>query len=590
MMQKCTQLFFLFCLVANSAFAQSIFTKVTAGNIVNTPADSRSINWVDVNGDGWDDLFISTGPKAGQNNLLYLNNQDGTFTTVTNNPIVQDSSPADGATFADVDNDGDLDAFVVTWYGKPNFFYQNRGDGSFEYVPEALTANFGTYSETAAWGDYDGDGLVDLYITNSEGSKQNLLYRNLGKGNFERITNSPVVADASTSRCATWIDYDNDGDADLFVTNENNEPNHLFRNDGQGQFSKIQEGILAESKRSSMSASWGDVDNDGDFDVFIANAGYFKEQDNQLFLNNGDGTFTAVTSGSVITDGGCSYGSAFGDIDNDGDLDLAIANGFCNGAMKTFFYLNDGQGNFQRAEESYETPCSFGLAFSDYDQDGFLDLAIATCKNSDSSALPTNQLYHNNKNENNWLKIKLEGTKSNRAALGTKIRIKATINGKAIWQTREISAQSGYCGQNSLVAHFGIGDATKADSIIVEWANGTTQIIKNVLANRSIFLVESSGTGNTRQQSFSISNLQASPNPIKKQFQLKGLLTEAVDNLQLSLVNAGGAVVFAKQLKNLGKGEFSKKIKIGKQLPSGLHYLRLGTEERWTSIQVMIEN
>ena len=485
-----TRLFLLFSLAANGTIGQNIFTKVTDGAVVNTPADSRSINWADVNGDGWDDLFISTGPKTGQNNLLYINNKNGSFIALTNDPIVQDSSPSDGATFADADNDGDLDAFVVTWYGKPNFFYRNKGNGTFEHDTTALTANFGTYSETAAWGDYDNDGLVDIYITNSEGSKRNLLYHNKGNNVFERITNDEWLNEMDVSRCTNWIDYDNDGDQDLFVTNESNQPNDLYRNDGKGQFTKITEGDLVESERGSMSASWGDVDNDGDFDVFIANADYFKEKDNQLFINNGNGTFTEILTGTIISDGGCSYGSAFGDVDNDGDLDLAVANGFCTGAMKTFLYLNDGQGNFQRANESPDTPCSFGLALADYDNDGFLDLAIATCKNSDASPLPTNLLYHNNGNQNNWLKIKLEGTQSNRSAIGTKIRVKATINGKSIWQMREISAQSGYCGQNSLTAHFGLGKAKKVDEIIVEWPSGKRQTVKKQKANQLLKIVE----------------------------------------------------------------------------------------------------
>ena len=118
-----------FCL---QSFSQT-FTKITSGDLVNTSSASRSANFVDVNGDGWDDIFISNGPSNGQNNMLYLNNQDGTFTTVTNDPIVQDNSGSDGASFADVDNDGDLDACVVTWHNQINYFYRNNGNGQFSH-------------------------------------------------------------------------------------------------------------------------------------------------------------------------------------------------------------------------------------------------------------------------------------------------------------------------------------------------------------------------------------------------------------------------------------------------------------------------
>ncbi|MFN7115568.1 MAG: FG-GAP-like repeat-containing protein [Saprospiraceae bacterium] len=587
MYQKLTRLFLWFSLMANGMIGQTIFTKITEGAVVNSPNDSRSVNGVDVNGDGWDDLFISTGPRPATNDLLYLNNQNGTFTAVTNDPIVQENGSSDGATFADADNDGDLDAFVVTWYGQLNFFFRNKGDGTFEYLPNALTANIGTYSETATWGDYDKDGWVDLYLTNSEGQKQNMLYRNLGNGSFERITTGALVTEADLSRCANWIDYDNDGDQDLFVTNESNQPNDLFRNDGNGQFSKITAGALVTSQRGSMSASWGDVDNDGDFDVIICNSGNFAPQNNQLFFNNGNGTFSEVTEGSVVTDGGCSFGSAFGDVDNDGDLDLVVANGYCSGEIRNLLYLNNGQGQFTRAPESLETPCSFGLALSDYDKDGFLDLAISTCKNANASPLPNNLLYHNNGNNNKWLKIKLEGTTSNRAAIGTKVRIKTTINGQSLWQLREISAQSGYNGQNSLTAHFGLKDATSVDSVIIDWTSGNRQVLTNVMANQQLFVLEANTTDvkeNPLFQSFRIY-----PNPFENQLYIEGTLITAISDITFTLIDTLGRVVFQEQVTNVPAGRFSHQLSVpSSQLAKGTYYLRLQSGQLTTAYAVAV--
>ena len=149
------------------ALSAQQFTQLNNSPLSNTPGDSRSVNIVDVNGDGLDDVFISNGLQGGQNNELYLNLGNGVFEAVQNDPIVLDHSPSDGATFADTDNDGDLDAYMVTWYGAPNFFYRNVGNGNFTHLPDAVTGNTGTHSETAAFGDYDNDGLVDVYITNS---------------------------------------------------------------------------------------------------------------------------------------------------------------------------------------------------------------------------------------------------------------------------------------------------------------------------------------------------------------------------------------------------------------------------------------
>jgi len=568
-MKKSLRLVTFLALGANSLCAQSLFTQITTGPVVTTPSDSRSVNWADVNGDGFEDLFISNGPSGGQNNSLFLNQGDGTFQAVSSDPIVQDGSPSDGATFADIDNDGDLDAFVVTWYGVINYFYRNNG-ATFTYIPDAVTGSIGTHSETAAWGDYDNDGFVDVYITNSDTDKRNMLYRNNGGNSFERITTGAWVTETDLSRCVNWVDYDNDGDSDLFVTNESNQANDLFRNEGNGAFTKITTGPLVASLRGSMSASWGDVDNDGDFDVVVANAGYFQQQNNQLFINN-NGNFTEVTGEPLVTDGGCSYGTAFGDVDNDGDLDLAVANGYCNGSIVNFLYLNDGAGNFTRATtEMLNTPCSFGLAFGDYDNDGFLDLAIATCKNATGSPQPNNLLYHNNGNDNNWLKIKLEGVISNRAAIGAKVRVK-TVAG---WQLRDISAQSGYNGQNSLIAHFGLGAANSVDSIAIEWPSGIRQHLTQVAVNQQLFVVEEDATSVKEAGLFQ--QFKVHPNPAGTTLQLQGNLEQALSKLQISLMDTTGKVVYQEVLSGVPSGAFSHGFDLKKTgIPGGVYNLVL---------------
>lgn len=583
-MKKSLRLVTFLALGANSLCAQSLFTQITTGPVVTTPSDSRSVNWADVNGDGFEDLFISNGPTGGQNNALYLNQGDGTFQAVSSDPIVQDGSPSDGATFADIDNDGDLDAFVVTWYGVVNYFYRNNG-ATFTRVADAVTGSIGTYSETAAWGDYDNDGFVDVYITNSDGDKRNMLYRNKGDDSFERITAGAWVTEADLSRCVNWVDYDNDGDSDLFVTNESNQANDLFRNDDNGSFTKIAAAPLTTSLRGSMSASWGDVDNDGDFDVVVANAGYFQTQNNQLFLNS-NGNFTEMTSGQLVTDGGCSYGSAFGDVDNDGDLDLAVANGYCNGAIVNFLYLNDGAGNFTRATtETLNTPCSFGLAFGDYDNDGFLDLAIATCKNATASPQPNNLLYRNNGNDNNWLKIKLEGVVSNRAAIGAKVRIKTTAG----WQLRYISAQSGYNGQNSLVAHFGLGGANSVDSVTIEWPSSIRQYLTQVAANQQLFVVEEDATSVKAAGLFQ--QFAVHPNPAGSTLQLQGNLEQALSKLQISLMDTTGKVVYQEVLSEIPSGAFSHGFDLKKSgIPDGLYQLVLRAGVAVFSTKVVLAN
>ncbi len=587
-MKRITHCFFCFLMI-QTLHSQAIFQKITEGPVVNTPSDSRSVNWADVNGDGQEDLFISNGLNPGQNNLLYINNGDGTFYSVSNAPIVLDNSPSDGGTFADADNDGDLDAFVVTWYGKRNYYYENDGTGTFTNPPGAITGNTGTYSETAVWGDYDQDGLLDIYITNSEGDKRNMLYRNKGQGSFERITGIPPVAENDFSRCANWVDYDNDGDADLFVANENNQPNDLYRNNGAGQFIKVTGDPLVTSGKSSMSASWGDVDNDGDFDVFIANAGYFQEQNNQLFLNNGDGSFTESTPAAINADGGCSYGSAFADVDNDSDLDLVVANGFCTGSIRNFLYLNNGGGDFTPAPEGAMdpgTPCSFGLAFGDYDNDGFQDLAVATCKNNDQAAQPNNLLFknvlspaHGGGNANHWLKIQLEGVTSNKSAIGARIRVKSKKNNVfSVWQMTEISAQTGYCGQNSLIAHFGLGKGLKADSVVVDWPGGGRQVLTDVPADQQIVVLETSATG-VENPLVNENRIRVSPNPASENATLSARWKVNINRLEIHLIDSLGRTILTENLRDLPAGEWAHQLDLkNHSLAPGSYFVRLAVD------------
>ena len=199
--------FICFTLCLNNSKAQ-FFTKIITGPLVSTAGDSRSVNWVDVNNDGLVDCFISNGPSGGQNNRLYINNGSGGFSLTLNDPIVTDSKPSDGATFADSDNDGDLDCFVVNWYNVNNLFYLNTGSGAFSQVTTGIQSNDAGYSETASWGDYDKDGLVDLYVTNSAGSKKNFLYRNTATSTFTKISTGAIVNDVFDSTHSLQKDPD----------------------------------------------------------------------------------------------------------------------------------------------------------------------------------------------------------------------------------------------------------------------------------------------------------------------------------------------------------------------------------------------
>jgi hypothetical protein len=202
-----------------------------------------------------------------------------------------------------------------------------------------------------------------------------------------------------------------------------------------------------------------------------------------LYRNNGDGTFTKITTGAVVTDGGDSVGCTWGDFDNDGFLDLFVANRGGN----NFLYRNNGDGTFTKittGSVASEGGHSWGAAWGDYDNDGFLDLFVA---NRDGQ---NNFLYRNNGNANHWIKIKCVGTRSNRSAIGAKVRLKASIGGVERWQLREIGGGNGGIAQNSLDAHFGLGNATNAEVLRIEWPSGIVQEMRGLSANQFLTVTE----------------------------------------------------------------------------------------------------
>lgn len=563
--------YFLLCFCSLSAVlpAQN-FTRVTTGPFVNSPGDSRSVNWIDVNNDGLPDCQITNGPSGGQNNALYINTGNGNFTALVNDTIVRDNTPSDGATWADANNDGNSDAFVANWYNVNNLMYMGSGTGTFTQVSTGDPVNNAGYSETAAWGDYDTDGFVDLYVTNSAGNKRNFLYHNNGNGTFTRILTGAEVTDTYESRCVNWTDLDNDGDLDIFVTNESGQNENIYRNDGGGTFVSVTSGILVNDGGRTMSSSWADYDNDGDLDVFLAN----DLGNDALFRNDGNFVFTKMVNDTVSNSGGNSFSSAWSDVDNDGDLDLYVTNSFwANTKLVNFFFLNNGNGTFTRNSSSAvvaDSAWSYGCAFADYDNDGFEDLAVATVRfnNVDEPDL----LYHNNGNSNNWITITLQGTMTNRAAIGTKIRLRAIINGNPVWQMREISAQHGYCSQNDWRAHFGLGNATTVDTVIVEWLGTNPQIFTGLAINQFITINEGSGisglSDNKAAPAFRID-----PNPSGGFFTVYAGENGFSKNDLLRITDTSGKVV--KEIP-LTAAHGNQAIDLH-QLPAGIYFATLQT-------------
>jgi len=557
------------------------FAKVSPSVIDFESAASRSVNWIDYDNDNDLDLFITTGKQGGDDNLLYRND-NGIFVRIYNQPIVNDSLPSDGSSWGDFNNDGLPDLCVVNWYNKPALLYTNNGGGNFTFKSASPVTNQNGYSETCTWGDYDNDGLIDLFITNSAGTNhRNYLYRNTGNSNFLRVDTGIVVSEIGRSRGANWVDIDNDRDLDLFVCREINQNEYLYRNNGNGYFTKITDSPLTTNAGESWSGSWGDYDNDGDLDVFVTNSG---NQNNFLYRNEGDFNFTKITNDPIVSEPGYNAVSGWGDFDNDGDLDMFITQAyvgpsFTQKAVNKLYknlLMESGSASFQKitaGEIVSDSGYSYGFAWGDYDNDGDLDVAVAnTFDENQKNALYKNELSNGNK----WISITCKGTSTNRSAIGTKVRVKVTINGNSVWQLQEVDGQSGYCGQN-LMLHFGLGNSNVIDSIKVEWPAGGDQYFTKVTVNQSVTIIEN-GTlisvgENTIEQPQDFKLHQNFPNPFNPSTVINYELT-SFSNVELKVYDILGNEVetLVNDLKQPGIHSVSFN---GSSYPSGVYYYRL---------------
>jgi len=445
-------------------------------------ANSMTASWCDYDDDGDQDLFV--GYYRGGNGILYTNDGNGAFTAIQT--FDHGSGSIHSSSWGDFNNDGRPDLFIVV-LGGTNQLWKNDGGGLFTKVsPSAFDSDAAAFA-SAAWGDYDQDGFLDLFVSTGiyEAPQTNFLYRNLGNGTFLRVTTGPVAADTSSSYGCSWADYDNDGDLDLFVANHNNQNNFLYRNDGNGQFTKITAGPVVNDGGYSTGATWGDYDNDGDLDLFVSNVG-----SNFLYRNEGNGTFTKVTTGPIVEESAPFMGSSWVDFDNDGDLDLFVV----GDPNTSRLYRNDGGGVFTSATNIAIANLSGhlrGVCWADYDNDGFMDVFVG--RDAPPTFSDAGALFRNLGNSNHWLKVRCIGTNSNRSAIGAKVRVMARIGGVEVWQLREITAQNGYAGHDAQIAHFGLGDATMVDVIRIEWPLGRFEEISHWPANRLLTVQEGQG-------------------------------------------------------------------------------------------------
>jgi hypothetical protein len=476
-----------------------LFTRIASGPLVTDKAHWHGAAWGDYDNDGDLDLFVIQAMDADRKNILYRNDGDGTFTKIIE-PTLQNLVAANGGwtvSWGDFDNDGYLDLFITSGSGAKNALLRNRGDGTFQSIISGPGAE-GSISDGGTWGDWDQDGDLDLFVTNSDLGRTaalNWLYLNQGNGAFVRATTNEVgcvASDRAMGNFGTCVDFDGDGLQDLFVSNLGGK-SFLYRNPGGGRFDLRATNELVSESLPAMAFAWADYDNDGDLDVFV---GMFDtSMPNRLYRNEGAGHFKNMSASEVgppVQDRGHCGGVAWGDYDNDGFLDLFVANGLLNYVEKSFLYHNNGDGTFTRILDStvaVDTGVAMGGYWVDYDQDGSLDLFVQE-HGGDTAPRGSHRLYRNNGNTNSWLTVNCIGTRSARWGTGVKVRVQAVIRGKSLTQLRLIDAGATPWGGQSFEAHFGLGNATNVEVVRIEWPSGIVQELRDVAAKQRLTVTE----------------------------------------------------------------------------------------------------
>jgi hypothetical protein len=502
---------------------------------------SGGVALIDYDRDGWPDIYFTNaqsvdmalaGKKA--RSALYHNNHDGTFTDVTEKAGVGYPCWAMGAVVGDYNNDGWPDLLVTCFGGV--VLYRNNGDGTFTDVTKqaGLSGDAG-WAAGAAFGDYDNDGYVDLFVSHYvdlnlsnlptfgssktckyrgidvqcgprglKGSPDNL-YHNNQDGTFTEVSKKAGVDDPENrfGLTALWEDFNNDGRLDLFVTNDG-QPNYLYRNDGNGHFTDVsfiagtavsQDG----AEQANMGLAVGDYLHSGRVSIAIS---HFSDEYMVLYRNDGDMSFTDTSYSSGIAAPTAPYvgwGDGFFDFENDGWLDLFLVNGHVYPQVDTLdtrskyrepkqLFLNQHNGTFKNISNlvgpAIQIPqVSRGVAFGDLFNDGRIDIVVENLKGQPMILRPEGAP------QNHWISFELQGTKSNRLALNARVKIK---DGN-MTQMADVLSGGSYLSQNDLRVHFGLASARKVDSVEILWSSGTVDNLKDLSADKFYSVLEGKG-------------------------------------------------------------------------------------------------
>lgn len=537
----------------------SSYTGITSVNTYDDPrmwnelfreftlgAVGTGVTMGDYDGDGQPDVVVVNKTSG-----IRLYRQTGglqfTDTTEAAGLLTSDKAWSTGVTFADVNNDGHLDLYVCR-FNAPNLLFINQGNGTFKEQAQAFGVAIKDASVMASFADYDRDGHLDMYLqTNilnyaaSFKGRPNYLFRNNGDGTFADVTTKAGIWGPTQGHSAVWWDFNEDGWPDIYVANDFENPDRLYRNNGDGTFTDVVEAVTPHTSYSSMGSDAGDINNDGHLDFFVSDMAattHYKDlmgieemgrgiwegemaralcpqyPFNALYLNNGTGRFFEIAHLAGLRATDWTWSARFVDLDNDGSVDLYVTNGMIRNFMdadlldkqnvasnlaqraaiyakappyveKNLAYRNSGDLRFESMGPAWgldHESVSFGAAFADLDRDGDLDLVFTNYEGP-----PT--VVRNDSAARHSILLRLVGTTSNRWGVGARV----TLETAAGLQVRELSLTRGIMSSDEPLLHFGLGDHDKINRLTVNWPSGHVQTFNDIASRQLLTITEPAG-------------------------------------------------------------------------------------------------
>ena len=525
-------------------------------------SSSMGTAWADFNNDGYQDLFVANDNN--QANFLYTGNGDGTFTPVTQGPVVSEQASSYSGSWADIDNDGDEDLFVAN-YGAVNSLFINSGDGTFTPAANSPVTQDAANSSCGAWCDYDSDGWIDLLVTNN--GQANELFHNNGDGTFSPVTDTDITSGENASMCAVWSDILESNESsdfsrlpDLYICNKQAQHNRLFVNNGNGSFTEQTFHEYVQDTTNSWSCSIADIDNDNTFgmELLVVNNGgtaaLFQQHKWEVFKKRTD-------LGGLVTEAGPGRSAAFADVDGDMDIDV-----FVSRRNEPCVLYKNMYGTFSPRYQAATN--ARGVSWCDINGNGAPDLVVAC----DGYA---NQIYTNTADIENWLNFRLDCTVSNRSGIGTVVYV---YTGSAC-QARQVSSVTGFGSQNGSQLLFGLGDNTQADSVKAVFPSGLDTVITNIQSNQTVTIHEpaspASGIDRTIVPAeFSLSHNY--PNPFNPETMIQFSLP-APQKVTLEVYSIEGRNIQTLIDRRMQAGMHTVTFS-GEDLPSGVYLYRIDTQ------------